>query len=159
LRRIFDKSQRSDGRKELGAIVVDELQELTTADTDYSVWPLSILNMPIERRVQCHEFLEPLATGSSVLPNALLTDFADVNSSSRVDHSRSFVLADSRVALHSDVPKHLVDSSIVEVARRLDIINVRAELSRALHADAITTFSAPVIVESIDEDLTVAPDA
>jgi hypothetical protein len=159
LRVVFNKSQRSDGRKELGEIVVQELQRLATADTDYSVWPLSVLNMPIERKVKCHEFLEPLATGSSVLPNTLLTDMAEVHSLSRVDRSKSFVIADSRVNLHSDVEKHLVNPERVDIARRLDIVNVRAELSKTLHADSITTFASAIAADVAQRDLSTAPEA
>ena len=159
LRVVFNKSQRSDGHKELGEIVVQELQRLATADTDYSVWPLSVLNMPIERKVKCHEFLEPLATGSTVMPNTLLTDIAEVHSLSRVDISKSFVIADSRVNLYSDVAKHLTNPEKVEIARRLDIVNVRVELSKTLHADSITTFASPVAPEAAQRDLTAAPEA
>lgn len=159
LRVVFNRSQRSDGRIEVGEIVVQELQRLATADTDYSVWPLSILNMPIERKVKCHEFLEPLATGASVMPNTLLTDLAEVHSLSRVDVGKSFVIADSRVNLQSDVAKHLVNPERVEVARRLDIVNVRAELSKALHADSITTFAAAVMPEILERDTSSAPEA
>jgi hypothetical protein len=53
----------------------------------------------------------------------------------------------------------LVDPSIVEIERRLDIINLRVELTRALHAEAITTFAPAVVEIQLDEDLTVAPEA
>jgi hypothetical protein len=93
------------------------------------------------------------------MPNTLLTDIAEVHSLNRVDIGKSFVIADGRVNLYSDVAKHLTNPERVDIARRLDIVNVRVELSKTLHSDSITTFATPVAPEVADRDLTAAPEA
>lgn len=140
LRHILNRYTTRNLARERGKLVVSGLQKLATADTDYSMWPLSILNMPTFQELECVEFLRPIASGSSVLPNALLSDQADVAWGTRTNLDLSFVISDPRIEVETDVKRVVIEPSIIPVSRRLDIISVRVELSSPLQAHDITTF-------------------
>lgn len=159
LRHILQQNVSKNLSRQRGKVVVKGLQELATADTDYSKWPLSILNMPVEQQLECVEFLRPITNGSSVLPNALLSDQADVAWGTRTNTELSFVLADPRVSIDSDVRQIYIEPSIVPVSRRLDIISVRVELSSPLLAQDITTFKLGTEAPRPFSGHTPAPEA
>ncbi len=156
LKRIVTLNNTRDYKRQRG---VRGLQELATADTNYSSWPLSILNMPVEQQLECSEFLRPIATGSAVLPNALLSDAADVAWGTRTDLALSFVLSDARVSLDSDVRQIPTDPAIIPVSRRLDIISVRVELSSPLLAKDLTTFQLGTLPKAPFTGFVAAPEA
>jgi hypothetical protein len=150
LRKMSQALMRKNLQLELGARSQMQIQKIARGGANYAQWPLEIMNASKDQT--CYEYFEILGTGKQILPDDLLTPSASVRGMGKADFAHSFVLQDPRVGFKTDASVIHTNESAVAKYHRLDLINVRVEVTKPMpFTDVIIFDQTPVIQESFDE--------